>query len=219
MGGVYFYQDTSGQNLGYEISPLTLIVNSMKQHWFRLITQFGKQKAQVYGDDSLVWTDNFIKMAGLGMMTGYSGSRFFSYTVYGWIGNEPVYNDDFTEAYDGKYLYCGGEFGIKPTSFLNFNIHLEYSKQKRSETGEEVFEGLISAGTFHYQISKYVFVSSYIQHDNYYKRINVDLLFGVELGMGNQLLLSFKTFSPLEGSPYEDSARSFVIKASYLIRM
>jgi hypothetical protein len=217
--GIYFYQDASGKNLGYEIMPFMFFVDSMKQHWFRLVNSFGKLKAQVYGEDGLIWTDNFIKKIDWAIMTGYDGNRFFSYAVYTWIGREPVYNDDFTEAYDGKYLYFGGELALKPTSFLNFGINFEYSKQNRVDTGEEVFEGLISAGTFHYQISKYLFVSSYIQHDSYYKRINLDLLFGIELGMGNQLLLSYKTFSPLEGSPYEDSARSFVIKASYLLRL
>ncbi|NIM57948.1 MAG: hypothetical protein GTO16_03265 [Candidatus Aminicenantes bacterium] len=86
-------------------------------------------------------------------------------------------------------------------------------------TGEKLFEGVLTSANIHYQITRQIFLSSYIQHDSRIKRINLDLLLGIELGMTNMISLSLKRFYPLEGSPYEYKARSFVIKASYLIRI
>jgi len=104
-------------------------------------------------------------------------------------------------------------------SFFNLSFELEYTRQNIKATGEEIFEGIITYANIHYQITRQVFLSSYIQHDNHFKRVNLDLLLGIELGMANLISFSYKGFYPLEGSPFEDKARSFVIKASYLIRL
>lgn len=143
--------------------------------------------------------------------------RFYSFKLNAWFGFLPIYIDSYTEVYDGKSISIESEIGLKPTSFFNLSVNLEYTRQTERATGEEVFEGLLSLANIRYQVSRQLFVSSYIQHDSYYKRVNLDLLLGIELGMGNLFSVSYKKFSPLEGSPYEHSARSFVIKASYLL--
>jgi hypothetical protein len=216
---IYFYQDTSGQKIGNEISPLMLLLTSMKQHYFFLVASFGKQRAQVFGEEDLEWTKSFFKADWIAMHTGYSGGRFYSYRMNLWYGSRPVFNDEFTEAYDGRALSLSGRFGLKPTSFLNLSVDLEYTRQKIAATGEEIFEGILTSTNIRYQISRQVFLSSYVQHDSHFKRVNLDLILGIELGMANLISLSYKGFYPLDGSPFEDKARSFVIKASYLIRI
>lgn len=211
--------DSSGQYLGYYFAPVSLWISSMKEHYFYLWYSVGKRKVQVSGEEGLEWTENFFKDQGLEAMVGYEGSRFYTFYIYSGIWLSPVYNQEFTEAYDGRQFYLSGEFELKPTPFLNFTINLEYNKQNIKATGEKLFEGCLTTANIRYQISREVFLSSYIQYDNHYKRVNLDLLLGIELGMGNMMSLSYKAFNPLEGSPYENSARSFVIKASYLIRI
>jgi hypothetical protein len=181
--------------------------------------EFGKTKAQIDIDDNLEWTQNFFKTFDIGMMAVYEGSRFYSFELNAWYGIRPVYNDEFTEAYEGKDLFLSANFGLKPTSFFNFTMNVEYTKQNIKATGEKLFEGILTTTNIHYQITRQVFLSSYVQHDSRFKRVNLDLMLGIELGMSNLISFSFKRFYPLPGSPYEDKARSFVIKASYLVRI
>jgi hypothetical protein len=180
----------------------------------------GKQKVQIYGEeDQLEWTKNIFKKRQIAIDFGYKGSRFYSFGIGLSYNLGPVYNSEYTEAYDGKSVELGGEFELKPTSFLNFTLNLSYNKQNIRATGEELFKGILASANIRYQISRQVFLTSYIQHDSHYKRLNLDLLLGIELGMANLISLSFKRFYPLEGPLFEDKARSFVIKASYLIRI
>lgn len=216
---LFFNQDSSGKNIGHSFSPFQVYISSMKNHWLYMSAEFGKSRAQIYVDDNLEWTQNFFKRFEVGTFAGYEGSRFYSFGFSAWYSFEPVYNDEFTEAYDGKSLYLSTGFELKPTSFLNFTTELEYTRQSVKVTGEKLFEGVLTTANIHYQITRQVFLSSYIQHDSRFKRVNLDLLLGIELGMANMISLSLKRFYPLEGSPYEDKARSFVIKASYLIRI
>jgi len=154
----------------------------------------------------------------LGIVAAYEGSRFYSFELNAWYSIRPVYNDEFTEAYDGKDLFLSANFGLKPTSFFNFTMNVGYTKQSIKATGEKLFEGILTTTNIHYQITKQVFLSSYVQHDSRFKRVNLDLMLGIELGMANMISFSYKRFYPLEGSSFEDKASSFVIKASYLFR-
>ncbi len=219
--GWYFIsnQDSSGQNIGHYFSPCEGYLTTLKQHFIYLEVWFGKLRVQTLGDTGLEWTQNFFKDNAFVITTNYSGSRFYSYDIYLSYGSSPVYNQEFTEAYDGKHLRIGGEFGLKPTSFFNLSLDLSYVRQNIKETGEEVFEGILTTGNINYQITRQVFLSSYIQHDSRFKRVNLDFLLGIELGMANMISFSYTRFYPLEGSPFEDKARSFVIKASYLLRL
>jgi hypothetical protein len=217
--GLYFSQDTSGQNIGQSFSPFELSLTSMRDHRIRLAASFGKKRTQIYGDDGLEWTAGFFKDNEFEVSTGYSGSRFYSYSISFGYGFQPVYNDEFTEAYDGKFLSWSARLGLKPTSFFNFSVNLKYTRQNIKATGEQLFEGILTTTNFRYQIIKQVFLSSYIQHDSRYKRLNLDVLLGIELGVANVISFSIKRFYPLKGSPFEDRARSFAIKASYLIRL
>jgi len=216
---IYFAQDTSGQSLGNTVSPFRLSITSMKQHSIFLAVLFGKKRVQISREEDLEWTNDFFKTARFVVNAGYSGNRFYSFELSASYGFQPVYNDEFTEAYDGKALFLRANFGLKPTSFFNLTMNVEYTKQRIKATGEKLFEGVLTTTNIHYQITRQVFLSSYIQHDSRFKRVNLDLLLGIELGMANMISFSLKRFYPLEGSSFEDKARSFVIKASYLVRI
>ena len=217
--GIYFRQDTSGHNMGHIFTPLEFELTSLKQHRVYLNASFGKIRAQIYRDDTLEWTDNFFKTNEIKLIASYSGNRFYSYQIFTRYGLSPVYNEEFTEAFDGKYIIVGGTFGLKPISFFNLSFNMEYTRQSIRATGEEVFDGVLTSANIHYQITRQIFLSSYIQHDSQFKRVNLDLLLGIELGMAQMISFSYKRFHPLEGPPFEDEARSFVIKASYLVRI
>ncbi len=211
--------DISGNSLGYSFKPFSLQIISMKEHYFYVSYRMGKERVQIYGEeDQLEWTENFFKVNRVATVIGYEGARFYSFETFFLYTLGPVYNSEYTEAYDGKSVELGSKFELKPTSFLNFTLNLSYNKQNIRATGEELFEGILTSANIRYQISRQVFLTSYIQHDSHYKRLNLDIVLGIELGMANLIFLSYKSFFPLEGSPFEDKARSFVIKASYLLR-
>jgi hypothetical protein len=214
-----FNQDTSGRDIGRSFSPFSLTLTSMRDHRISLNASFGKKRTQIYVGDNLEWTADFFRDDEFEVSTGYSGSRFYSYNISFGYGFQPVYNDEFTEAYDGKFLSWSARLGLKPTSFFNFSVNLKYTRQNIKATGEQLFEGILTTTNIRYQIIKQVSLSSYIQHDSRYKRLNLDVVLGIELGMANVISFSIKRFYPLKGSPFEDRARSFAIKASYLIRI
>ncbi len=212
--------DISGNNLGYTFKPLAMWIFSIKKHYFYVEYRMRKRRVQIYGEEDLLeWTENFFKEHSVATSFGYEGNRFYSFETYLSYNLGPVYNSEYTEAYDGKSIELSNSFELKPTSFLNFTLNLSYNKQNIRATGEELFEGILTSANIRYQISRKVFLTSYIQHDSHYKRFNLDIVLGIELGMANLISLSYKSFFPFEGSPFENSARSFVIKASYLIRI
>jgi hypothetical protein len=211
-------QDSSGQKVEHFIDPINVIITSLKGHTFFFDFYTGKRKVQLLGEEGLEWSRDFFKNYGFGGMLMYSGSRYYGYSISLWYDLGPVYNSEFTEAYDGRAIDLWSEFELKPTSFLSLAVNLNYTKQNIRATVEEIFEGILTSGNIRYQISRHVYLTSYIQHDSHFKRINLDLLLGIELGMGNQMSLSYKGFYPFEDSPYKDSARSFVVKTSYLFR-
>lgn len=212
--------DSSGHSLGYYFEPIFVWITSMKEHYFIVRYIMGKKRVQIYGaEDLLEWTENFFKDHSIVAYAGYEGNRFYSFETFLSYNLGPVYNSEYTEAYDGKSIELSNSFELKPTSFLNFHLNLSYNKQNIRATGEELFEGILTSANIRYQISRQVFLSSYVQHDSHYKRLNLDIVLGIELGMANLISLSYKGFFPFEGSPDEVSARSFVIKASYLIRI
>jgi opacity protein-like surface antigen len=212
--------DISGNSLGYTFAPFRIWINSLKEHYVRVSYRMGKQRVQIYGEeDQLEWTENFFQENSVVTSFGYKGSRFYSFAISLSYNLGAVYNSEYTEAYDGKSIKLSNSFELKPTSFLNFTLSLSYNKQNIRATGEELFEGILTSANIRYQISRQIYITSYIQHDSHYKRLNLDILLGIELGMANLIYLSFKRFYPLEGSPFEDKARSFVVKASYLIRI
>jgi hypothetical protein len=211
--------DSSGHSLGYHFEPIYLWITSMKEHYLIVRYIIGKKRIQIYGaEDLLEWTENFFKDHSIVAYAGYEGNRFYSFETSLVYNLGPVYNSEYTEAYDGKSLELSNSFELKPTSYLNFTLNLSYNKQNVRATGEELFEGILTSANISYQISRQVFLTSYIQHDSHYKRLNLDIVLGIELGMANLIYLSYKGFFPFEGSPFEDKARSFVIKASYLLR-
>ena len=211
--------DDFGNYLGYDFRPFWLWGESLKNQFFYFVGSIGKRRVQVYGDEGLYWTEDFFQNKGIDGGTEYRGSRLFAVSAWFGVWWEPVYSEDFTQAFDGRSVYLDSEFELKPTSFINITLGLEYRKQNIRATGEELFEGLISSANVHYQVTPQMFLSSYIQHDSHYKKVNLDVLFGIELGMGNLFSVSYKGFYPYQDSPYEHSARSFVVKASYLIRL
>ena len=207
--------DSSGHSLGYHLSPLNLWIISMKEHYFRLYYRMGKKRVQIYGEEDLLeWTENFFKDHTIEAMFSYSGSRFYSFSSSLSYNLGPVYNSEYTEAYDGKSIELSNSFELKPTSFLNFHLNLSYNKQNIRATGEELFEGILTSANIRYQISRQVFLTSYIQHDSHYKRLNLDLLLGIELGMANLISLSYKRFylllsKPLISFEYNKRNRAF----------
>ena len=82
----------------------------MKQHLVRIGAYFGKERTQIFGEEGLEWTEDFFTYNDIGLMTRYSGSRFYSYRIFTWYGLKPVYNEEFAEAYDGKYLGAGAGY-------------------------------------------------------------------------------------------------------------
>ena len=92
----------------------------------------------------MYWFDHYFKNKEFDVEVSYEGNRFYQFSSSFDFSETPVYNDDFTEAYDGHELRCGFSLSLRPTSTIKFTVGTEYTKQSKKEDGSTLFEGAIS---------------------------------------------------------------------------
>lgn len=216
----YLSQTTTGKLVRYQFFPLYVYINSLKDLYFGFYSYLGRWNIQLLRDGELYWSDaNFLNRA-YHVYGGYTGSRFYSFHTNLSVRDCPVYNEDFTQAFDGRVV--GGDFSLAlhPTPYIRLNIGSNYTRQSRKETDQVLFKGAITTFAFNWQLTRHLLFRTSFQHDSHNDRMKVDALLGVELGMGNTLMVSYKSKGamPLKEAITEGEARSFVVKASYLFR-
>ncbi|MFH1943337.1 MAG: DUF5916 domain-containing protein [bacterium] len=214
-------QTADGKPLGYDIRPLELKLSTLKNHFVNLDINLGRTKVQLRQDGSLYWHDRYFQEREFELRASYEGNRFYQFSSSFEFSETPVYNSDFTEAYDGRGLEGEFSLSLRPTSTIKLSIGTEYTKQSKKEDGSTLFEGALSTMGFNWQITRYVFFSTVLQHDSYADRMKIDALLGIELGMGKTLSISYKSRGamPLRKAIVGDEASTLLMKASYLFRI
>ena len=214
-------QTADGRPLGYDIRPLEVRLTTLQDHSFSFDVRFGQTKVQLENDGVLYWHDQYFSEKSFDVDVSYEGNRFYQFFTTFEYSEEPVYNSDFTEAYDGRQIEGGFSLSIRPVSTIKLSFETDYTKQSKKEDGSTLFEGAISEIGFNWQITRYIYFSTRLQHDSYNDRMQMDALFGIELGMGNTLNISYKSRGrmPIKRALTGDEASTFLIKASYLLRV
>ena len=212
-------QDTHGNTTG----------NSVRgSYWMEFLSQFfihggfsaGRSKYQIFdAEDNLAWTKDFIKT--------YGGDFDFRWERGGFLKGASVeleyekkgiYNEDFTAVEAGAELRTEAEVTLRPLSYFEWSFSSNWIKQRIDRTGETVFDGMTYATGIHFQITRNLFVSTWLKGETRDNQYNFDFLIGYYFGAGNILQLSYKKSARTEDLVRE-GGHSMTFKVSYLLRI
>ena len=213
-------QDTHGNTTGNSVNF---------SYWTEFLAQFhihgnfsvGRSKYQIFdADENLIWTEDFIQT--------YGGDIFdFRWMRGGFlkgasveIGYEKkgIYNEDFTAVEAGSELRTEAEVTLRPLSYFEWSFSSNWIKQKIDRTGETIFDGMTYATGIHFQITRSLFVSTWLKGETLDNQYNFDFLIGYYFGAGNILQLSYKKSARTEDL-LREGGHSMTFKVSYLLRI
>lgn len=213
-------QDTHGNATGQSAEV---------SYWMEFLSQFmihggfslGRSKYQILGaDDDLAWTHNYIDTLG-GDFFDFRWMRggFFkgASIELGWE-KKGIYNEAFTAVEPGRELRTEAEVTLRPLSYFEWSFTSNYIRQTLDGSGEVVFDGMTYATGLHYQVTRSLFLSTWLKGETRDDQYNFDFLIGYYFGAGNIIQLSYK-----KGSRTKDFLReggySITLKVSYLLRI
>jgi len=198
-------------------------------YWTEFLAQFmihgefsvGRSKYQILDtEDSLVWTDDFIKTLGgdfFDFRWERGGFLKGASVELGWE-KKGIYNEEFTAVEPGQELRTEAEVTFRPLSFFEWSFSSNWIRQTLDSTGETVFDGMTYATGLHYQVTRSLFLSTWLKGETRDNQYNFDFLIGYYFGAGNIIQLSYK-----KGARTEDLMReggySITLKVSYLLRI
>ena len=198
-------------------------------YWAEFLAQFmihgefsvGRSKYQVLDDeDNLFWTDNYIDTLG-GDFFDFRWMRggFFkgASVELGWE-KKGVYNDAFTAVEPGQEFRTEAEITLRPLSYFEWSFASNWIRQTIDSTGEAVFDGVTYATGLHYQVTRSLFLSTWLKGETRDNQYNFDFLVGYYFGAGNIIQLSYKKGARTEDFMRE-SGYSITLKVSYLLRI
>jgi hypothetical protein len=213
------HQDTHGNTTGNSIRG---------SYWMEFLSQFfihggfsaGRSKYQIFdAEDNLAWTEDCIKT--------YGGDFDFRWERGGFLKGasieleyekKGVYNEDFTAVEAGSELRTEAEVTLRPLSFFEWSFSSNWIRQRIDRTGETVFDGMTYATGIHFQITRSLFVSTWLKGETRDNQYNFDFLIGYYFGAGNILQLSYKKSARTEDMMRE-GGHSMTFKVSYLLRI
>lgn len=212
--------DTHGNHTGNSIDF---------SYWMEFLAQFhihgnfsvGQSKYQLFnGDDNLVWSHDFINTYGgdffdFRWMRG--GFLKGASVELGWE-KKGVYNEDFTTVEAGKELKTELEVTLRPASFFEWSFTGNCIKQTIDRTQATVFDGMTYATGMHFQVTRNLFLSSWLKGETRDKQYNFDFLLGYYFGAGNIIQLSYKKSARTEDM-LREGGYSITLKVSYLLRL
>ncbi len=204
--------------------------NSMEiSYWTEFLAQFmihgqfsvGRSKYQTLdAQGSLNWTEDFIKTVGgdfFDFRWERGGFLKGASIELGWE-KKGIYNNDFTAVEAGREIRSEAEVTLRPLSYFEWSFSSNWIRQTIDRTGEKVFDGITYATGLHYQVTRSLFLSTWLKGETRENQYNFDFLVGYYFGAGNIIQLSYKksarTEDNLRGGGY-----SITLKVSYLLRI
>lgn len=178
----------------------------------------GKYRPKIFSEDGdLVPDDVLYPSTFFSAEIYYTGSRFIQFGVLWYMIHDYVYNDDFTDARDGKTkeadLWINFKLSPQVRLQLEYRNVLYYSIDRTIR-----FNGNLLLANLIYQASKQI--SSYLafQYDTAARRFQYDFLIGYEPANVSKVCLSIKNYSENRFRLFDPDARSITFKISYLLR-
>jgi len=212
-------QDSKGSKTGQSLDLFGRFgfFSRMSFH-FRL--EAGQSKYQVYDEEeNLIWTDDFIDTyEGNFDLNWYRGGflKDINFEV-GWE-KRGIYNEEFTAVEPGTQTSVEGSLIFRPASNFEFSVGGDWIRQAIQQTGETVFDGLTYGVSLHYQVTRYLFLTTRFKGETREDQYNFDFLIGYYFGAGNIIQLSYKKSERTE-ELLREGGQSYTLKLSYLLRL
>ncbi len=213
-------QDTHGNTTGNAVGF---------SYWMEFLAQFmihgefsvGRSKYQILdAGNRLTWTENFIDTYGgdfFDFRWERGGFLKGASIELGWE-KKGIYNQEFTAVESGHELRTEAEVTLRPLSYFEWSFTSNWIRQTLDGSGETVFDGMTYATGLHYQVTRSLFLSTWLKGETRDNQYNLDFLIGYYFGAGNVIQLSYK-----KGARTEDFMReggySITLKVSYLLRI
>ena len=212
-------QDCQGNNTGQSFD-LFWMFDFLSRMYFHFSLEAGKSKYQVYDEEeNLFWTDEFIDTYGGNFDLHWYRGGFLKDINFetGWE-KRGIYNEDYTGVEPGTQTSVEGSFIFRPASNFEFSVGGDWIRQVIQETGETVFDGLAYEVSLHYQVTRYLFLTTRLKGETREDQYNFDFLIGYYFGAGNIIQLSYKKSERTE-ELLREGGHSYTLKLSYLLRL
>ncbi len=186
--------------------------------YLTLSRQVGKKRPRIYDENcDLLWDDTFYPNTFYFAEFYYSGSSVWSLDVYGISIDQYVYNDEFTQTKEGKFIE--GNFSVVFKFTPRFKLSFNYGKTYYRSLDRSIeFDGNLISSTLSIQLNKKISSFVKFQYDSYQERFQYDFLIGYEPANVSRIYLSIKNYSEDRFRLFSPEARSIAFKVSYLLR-
>ncbi len=180
----------------------------------------GKSKYQALDEnDELTWTEDFINTYGGDLDIRLERGGFLKeVSIEGGWERRGIYNEDFTLVEPGFHTSIEAGLTLRPRSNLELSFSGDWIRQVIDRTGEKVFDGVTYATSFHFQITRSLFLNTRLLGETRENQYNLDFLIGYYFGAGNIIQLSYKKSAKTEGL-LREGGHSITLKVSYLLRI
>jgi hypothetical protein len=118
----------------------------------------------------------------------------------------------------GSELRTELEVKLRPLSFFEWSFSSNYSKETIEQNRETVFDGMTYASGLHLQVTRNLFLSTWLKGETRYDQYNFDFLVGYYFGAGNIIQLAYKKSARTEDF-LREGGYSITLKISYLLRL
>lgn len=183
---------------------------------------FGQRRYQIVSledEDELVWSKEFIEQYGVDVDLGWNRGGFLkSINIEGRWNRRGIYSEDFTAVEPGFETSLQGSLTFRPRSNFELNFNADWIRQILEKNRKLVFDGLTYSASFHFQITRSLFLTTRILGETREDQYNFDFLLGYYFGAGNIIQLSYKKSSRREEFTRE-GGHSLTLKISYLLRI
>lgn len=212
-------QDSHGNKTGQSLDLFSRF-SFFSRMSFHISLEAGQSKYQVYDEEeNLIWTDDFIDTYGGNFDLHWYRGGFLKDINFeaGWE-KRGIYNEDYTGVEPGTHTSIESSFIFRPASNFEFSVGGDWIRQVIQQTGETVFDGLAYEVSLHYQVTRYLFLTTRLKGETRENQYNFDFLIGYYFGAGNIIQISYKKSERTE-ELLREGGHSFTLKLSYLLRL
>lgn len=173
-----------------------------------------------------VYAGQRFNIGGMGFQANSQLSKHFSFSLFYRGTNSILY--DMENPYGGRSNRVSATIDYQPTDQLNTSLTFSYQDFYIPETVKKIYEYMIVRSRTTFQVNKYLFFRGIVEYNDFYDRLNLDLLASftyipgtvIHLGYGSQFeKLQWVEPDYITADRYLEMRRGFFFKVSYLWRL
>ena len=173
-----------------------------------------------------VYAGQRFNVGGMGFQASSQLNKHFSFHLF-YRGTNSIFYD-MDNPYGGRSNRVSATIDYQPTDKLNTSLSFRYQDFYIPETVEKIYEYMIVRSRTTFQVNKYLFFRGILEYNDFYDRLNLDLLASftyipgtvIHLGYGSQFeKLQWVEPEYIASDRFWEMRRGFFFKVSYLWRL